>query len=515
MSLQGQELNARVWSLFDKAGFETKPNESDSSEEVISLPGGYERPVDMAATIPALGVTVIAQNSGAQNLNAPRSSFIHDLAALMAARGASAGLLVWTQQQIHEEDRASASARSISIWDRAQLEYFEAIADAIGEYARYEIIHSFGLRTNEETLTYKSLALRFVQPREPPNSELYMFTINPERLLKTCVIYRRAQGDASAYQRMLQRSRLPKVRSFVTSSGAILPTDLIVHLSDNILWDPVDADFRDPQGRIITLSRPGECELGILSIPLEYASIELIDGQHRLFGFVGTDRALRDNYNLAVVGVKNLTPAKRRDLFVSINDNSRRMDANLVAYLKYTENEEDCQQSAELMAIRLAVALNRQSALANRIKVLDVGQKPITLKGISGYDLRSLVRSRGLLRKYHGPNSVDYIQVLRTYFSVVASTFPSQWNEAGTYIISTNRGISALLKLLKSMFKTVKRPLEVADFQHYLQALKTEWPDDDWRIDKLRGRYVGSAGWNEFHRDLVQAILRRVPDFKQ
>jgi len=342
-----------------------------------------------------------------------------------------------------------------------------------------------------------------------------MFAIDPERLLKTCVIYRRAQGDAAAYQRMLQKSRLPKIRKFVTTSGALLPTNIIVHLSERVTWDPIMMDDApvDRQGRPMVLTRPDECEPGVLNIPMEYGSLELIDGQHRLFAFAEAEESVRQRFNLVVLGVTGMNSDRKRDTFVGINDNSRRMDPNLVAYLKHTENEEECQRSSELMAIRIAVALNSNSALEGRIKLLDIGQSPVTLKGLSGYDLRSLVSPRGLLRKYHGPTSDEYLRLLRMYCSVLKSSFPEQWSDSKTYIMVTNRGVSAFLKLLKSMFKTAKRQMTIDDLREYLEPLRRDWKLDDWKIDNLKGRYVGSAGWKDFHRDLVSTIQNEIPDF--
>jgi hypothetical protein len=45
------------------------------------------------------------------------------------------------------------------------------------------------------------------------------------------------------------------------------------------------------------------------------------------------------------------------------------------------------------------------------------------------------------------------------YFGVLKSIFPDEWNDPERYIVFTNRGISAFLKLLRSMLKTEGAPL--------------------------------------------------------
>jgi DGQHR domain-containing protein len=247
---------------------------------------------------------------------------------------------------------------------------------------------------------------------------------------------------------------------------------------------------------------------------MQYASLELIDGQHRLYGFVDTDPATRRGFNLAVLGVKGLDVTQRRDTFIAINDNSRRMDPNLVSYLKYTEDDAACQKDSALMAIRIVVDLNEATPFRKAIRLLDIGTQRLTLKGFSGYDLRGLLSPRGLLRKHYPANQpAEYVRVLRTYFSTIRSVFKKEWDDPDRYIIATNRGISAFLKLLKSMLKTHKAPLTHDIIRKHLEALRAG--SKTWEFAKLKSTYVGSQGWKQFHRDLVETIKKKYPEFKE
>ncbi len=126
------------------------------------------------------------------------------------------------------------------------------------------------------------------------------------------------------------------------------------------------------------------------------------------------------------------------------------------------------------MAIRVVVDLNDRTPFKGSIRLLDVGEQSITLKGFAGYDLKGLLGSRGLLRKCYPNNDPgEFLQVLRTYFSTIRSLFREEWDHPGIYIVATNRGISAFLKLLRSMLKTERKPLTHAEFKKYLSALKT------------------------------------------
>lgn len=515
MKDKGSILNERVWRLFEKAGFETKPNSNNPAEEIVSLPKSKKkRTLDLFACIRNLGVKIIGENTTTSKLRESFTTYVHDFQELMKTAKANGGLFVFTGVDISEQNIQYAEQHGIRVWGEENLYYYEAIVDAIGEYAKYEIIHSFGIETKESKGVHHVLALKICQPESQSDCELFFFTATPENLLKTCVIYRKAQGSGDAYQRMLRKSRLRKIHKFVTQKYALLPPNIIVHFGEKILWDPIPTPKKDVNNKPIHLTDSKNYELGVLKIPMEYASLELIDGQHRLYGFVKAESATKEHFNLVVLGIKELSPEKRRDTFVAINDNSRRMDANLVAYLKYTDDESECQKNPELMAIKIVVELNQIFPFKDRVRLLDMGNQKITLKGFSGYDLKGLLGKRGLLRKYHPNESKVYLSTLRLYFGVLQSLFKKQWRNPDKYIIFTNRGISAFLKLLKSILKTCKKYLDKETVEKYLKPLKKR-RDSYWETEKLKNAFVGSKGWKDFHRELIKTIRKKYRNFKE
>lgn len=514
MNDKGAELNERVWRLFERAGFQTSPSSHNPSEEVIMLSPSKKRTVDLCASDAALGVKIIGWNKAGKDLRESLTVHIHDYEKLRDIAGANSVLFVSTEKEVSKEDQQYVEQRGMRVWEEDELRYYEVLVDAIGKYAKYEIIRSFGIGTDEEKVIHTVLALRLHQPYSQSRTDLFLFTMTPEKLLKTCAVLRRARGSADAYQRVLRKDRLGGIRKFVTMENALLPPNIIVHFSDRVKWDPVQTTIRDANDRPIVLARERDCELVALSIPMEYASLELIDGQHRLYGFAGTEPDTRENFNLVVLGMAGLPFDKRRDVFVAINDKARRVDPNLVAYLKYTDDDKKCQQDTELMAIKIAVELNKISPFKRRIRLIDFGDQTITLKGFSGYDLRGLLGPRGLLRIHYPNESCKYVSTLRLYFGLLKSFFEEEWQQPEKYIIFTNRGISAFLKLLKSILRTCQCPLDNDIVSKYLQALKDNWTGG-WETSELRNSYVGSKGWKDLHRNLVAAIRQSYPDFQE
>ncbi len=502
---KGEKLNKRVWQLFEKAGFSTKPNSSDVAEYVVTI-STKARKVDLFAEDSNLQVKIIGSNKSGE-IKPSFSGHINDLVALRNAATANKAILIATGHQIDKSDLQFADSNSVVVWGEDKLAYYEALVDSIGKYARYEIVHSLGLKTEEEKSSHKVLALRFRQPNKSSQAELFLFTLCPEFLLRTSVIYRRAQGDAKAYQRMLRKNRLPNIAAFVSRTDATLPTDIILHLSNTVRIDEITLPTEDKNHQPFILTNSRNYDLVVLDIPKEYASLEIIDGQHRLFGFINATDPIKSDFNLAIAGIRELSEGQKRDTFVAINDNSRRMDPNLVAYLKYTEDDNECMGNPELMAIRIVVELNRHNPFKESIRVLDVGGQVLTLKGLSGYDLKGLIGINGLLRKAFPKNTPsEYITALKTYFSTVRSLFKKEWDDPTNYIVATNRGVTAFLKLLRSILKADGQFPTQARIREYLEALKKN--HKSWKNDQLKQTYVGSQGWKEFHRAMVAAVRK-------
>jgi len=510
---KGEKLNQKVWKLFAKAGFNTKPNETDDKEEEIKLESRKPRTVDLCAWDDELGVKIIGWNKARNDLNESFSVHIHDYQELKKIAKADTVLFISSDKEPDACDFEYAKKNGMRVWGKDELDYFQSLVDTIGEYAKYEIINSLGVETREERTVHNVLALKFEQPFTNSGKELYLFTATPEFLLKTCVVLRKAVGSKEAYQRILNKKRLLPISNFISQPAALLPTNLVIYLSDDVKDNELTLPNKDKDGKNITIAKKEKCKVVLLQIPSKYASMELIDGQHRLFGFIKSNYNLRNNFNLAVLGITNIESELRTKTFVAINDKAKKVDPNLVTLLKYNEDENVCQNDNELMAIKIVYELNNTTPFKKRIKLLDVGNQKITLKGFAGYDLKGLIGNNGFLRKYYEHNTNEYLKIIRMYFSIIKSTFPDQWKDPERYIIFTNKGISAYLKLLRSMLRTEGKPLDDKIIKKYVGALKKNIKS--WDINTIKKTYVGSQGWKEFHRDLIKAIRKDYPNFKE
>jgi hypothetical protein len=157
--------------------------------------------------LPGLGVKIIGENKSRNKLDKSFTAYVHDCLELQKAAEANTVLFVSDDKDFNPEDKQYAVDRGFSFWEDEELDYYEALVDTLGQYAKYEILHSMGIKTQEQVLFHNVLALHFRQPFPNSMNDLYVFTASPEMLLKTCVVLRKAAGRKDTYQRMVKKSR--------------------------------------------------------------------------------------------------------------------------------------------------------------------------------------------------------------------------------------------------------------------------------------------------------------------
>lgn len=172
MADKGSKLNKRVWRLFERAGFSTMPNSSNPAEHVIYLGSKKTRTVDLLAEDKELKVKIIGSNKSG-GIPEGFTAHLHGYQKLQETLKADTVLFVFTEKEISQDEREFAKNQGMNIWGREELEYYEAVVDTVNEYAKYEIIHSLGITTDEEKHIHNVLALKLHQPLRDSDKELF------------------------------------------------------------------------------------------------------------------------------------------------------------------------------------------------------------------------------------------------------------------------------------------------------------------------------------------------------
>jgi DNA sulfur modification protein DndB len=193
----------------------------------------------------------------------------------------------------------------------------------------------------------------------------YTFPISPEYLLKISYVSHRSKGKASdvnTYQRMVAKSRLKKIKEYISDQG-VFPTNIVINLDKDCI------NFEKTHQNNTSEEQELSGTLGWLDIKPTYKSAWIIDGQHRLFAYSGHERA--KNSHLSVLAFEGIPPSVQAQLFVDINAKQKSVKASLLQEL-YAELNWDSDFPADRVQAIISKAVqildtDRESPLYGRI----------------------------------------------------------------------------------------------------------------------------------------------------
>tara|TARA_R100001143_G_C3348073_1_gene127944 strand:+ start:620 stop:1687 length:1068 start_codon:yes stop_codon:yes gene_type:complete len=166
-----------------------------------------------------------------------------------------------------------------------EWQYLRLLAKSIGEFGKYELFAAVGLQPPDEPgRTSGTIQCNYVEmPRckfskDMSKSDVFVTSITSHELLSMCRVPRFQHlpfvtdagddGRDGGYQRLLNSEKLKSIRKYLKSSDELrFPNSIIV----------VGAGIKK------------DSSTNKLNIPFKYASLDLIDGQHRLFAFAGDE----------------------------------------------------------------------------------------------------------------------------------------------------------------------------------------------------------------------------------
>ena len=218
--------------------------------------------------------------------------------------------------------------------------------------------------------------------------------------------------------------------------------------------------------------------LGILSLPGQYGSAWIIDGQHRLYGYAyGIRQRENDHSVVSVLAYENLPIRQEVELFVDINTQQVKVTSNLVNEIVSSLNVEDPDPKKRLEALCARTAMKMdsyaKSPIANRI--LTVSDDRTRTRCLTLTSLADGIEENQLLGTLHrntkgvppsilvGPladpsgdaqrTMTRAVETMSRYFALFADALQGHWllgDDKGGYLC-TNLGIRALIQLMRRL----------------------------------------------------------------
>ena len=422
----------------------------------------------------------------------------------------------------YESHKKEGDKHEFVVWNFMAFEYYRRISKILGGWTKYELFKDFSLALDLKA-TVDIPALRLKQK----DHTMYLASIHPGLLLKIGYVVRRASEKTYAYQRMLNGNRIKAIGEFISQAGSsnFIPNAVIaVFDSDNETQDAISYHPKTQK----------------LKIPLKYCCAWIIDGQHRAFGFLGTqyedwapDKS--EPFELPIVLFQSLDQIVQTETFININYNQKRIKSDLLCDLvTLTKNLQHRLTWASLLGHELN---NRQkSPLQDKVRISELHSgRPISLASLIQYGLLEGLLGYKAKGGYAGPlyklapfnraegfataqnqNAFKVQADLLIRFLVAvqkntntkdAATDP--WSNTAEFALLLATGLNASFLLLARILE--RHSGAALDMNKYLKPLQHV----NFRRDRVAKMGGGWKGFRELANSMIKKINRGKAKSKQ
>lgn len=362
----------------------------------------------------------------------------------------------------------------IAILTETELEYYAKLTQFMKSAARFQLLAHLFEGVGIPGLAHEVSATQVITGK----TKYYNFLISPADLIKISYVGHKASrstDNIDTYQRMLQPNRLKKISKFINDGGRF-PTNIVLN-------------FKTPRKRALKFEKTGEVggvSTGKLTLPTNYGSAWVIDGQHRLYGYAYAQQEegyKEDQSVLSVLAYENLESKDEMDMFVDINSKQVKVKTNLLIELYADLHWNSDDQSEKMLAVRARIVskLNtlKTSPIYDRVAV--TGKGKTYLRCLTQQSLSDGIKEAGLLGSikkdeyipgplaHHAGNDASKtlgkaVDVIKEILNMFAEEVPDNWNagdKSGIGYLCTNIGIRSLLLVLESACHYVRHKISI------------------------------------------------------
>lgn len=433
-----------------------------------------------------------------------------------------------TQNQIlSENDRRRLQNLNGAYLSDINIEYFEKLYENIGDAARYQFA---GYLFDGNSIPALPNKVPAIQARMG-GFKYYSFSIEPETLLKMSYVYHKNKANSEqmeSYQRLVKGSRLKEIRHFINDEKGFFPNSIIINITSDrpLQFDLVGKHDSDSATKI-----------GVLHLPAKYKSAQIIDGQHRLLGYAGTNYA--SSHTIPIVAFENLDADMQIRLFMQINQHQMAVDKSLRNTLnaKIYGESDLLEDRIRGMRLKIAEALaNDNDSLLRGFVSSGVDEGRITSSAIDmglnmdvflGKIKKNEIKTAGVFFKGDENKAYDNFRLFiqKSVNLLVTSISEVQKPEDDGYIL-TNRGLYGYLRCLGDILAHLQSRGEKLDkvddildkVKPYLEPLFTFFntkikDNDEETISSLKTIY-GGGGDARYMRTFERVINEEKEEFK-
>jgi len=463
LSDSGVSFEDSIRKLLDDMGFQDVPRWGNN-REILTL-GGQE--IDAFGRFGDLYLVVDARSSVSpramrrgirrqlQIINGYRGAVTRDIRSRYGPHHGCRDtiFIFWTKDKVLEAENLQLARQfGIAIRDYFDLncynEFFEISKSSA--VLRNGFLMDIALQIDRLDIFQEGPSINVSAVRTKVGArKLYTFFISAKDLLEFAYIFRVETNNllSSSYQRLLQKKKMSKLRTYLSEHSGFFPNNLIATTHERLRLNHED----DRQ----------KVQSGTLQLPNKPCYLEILDGQHRLYAYAGLPN-LQDHY-LCVTAVQTeegapLSGIEKAALFVTINKEQTPVPAHILWDLyRFIDPE-----STRAEVSTFVYEINNKPPFKDLIKLPRVRSSQAYLS----FANMCISLFKGKLFENYGTQPT-FRNAFESYFEVLLSdrNLREDWDRSVTNkqrkgFLCTNNGISILLKLLRMILEKKSLPQE-------------------------------------------------------
>lgn len=314
---------------------------------------------------------------------------------------------------------------------------------------------------------------------------LYLFSMEASRLIKLVRTHARRSDDPEGIQRDLDKKRIDDIGIYVSMPTTVLPNNVIIDFTHEVKFAPKV----DSLGEIIFPDDEGHFG-------------NILDGQHRLSGIVGSNSTQKDLV-IPVTGLMLDDANLAARIFADINSNQKPVSKVLLVSI---QRQLGALPERSDLAAAILEKLNAEdkSPLKGRVKMYQ-DEKGKYLNNAQMINLLQDMLSPSKTLYHLGTDSASLMLI--NYLNAVKSIFPDAWNDPKKFYLTRPAGLDVVLGLFERARERTGEPMPSQEqFEKALSDIKdTQWDKETFN----RERYTSASGRKALRDELLTKLKPR------
>jgi len=473
-------------------------------------------------------------------INGIRETIINNIRDHYGGNKLKVGWIIATYNiDINQSDKELMKGSKIFHLNESLIKYYNELVKQIGKATKYFFLANvfYNQKIPNLDITIPAIKGRL------GNNTFYSFAIEPSKLLPIAYVSHRLNSDNShdtlSYQRMLSKSRLKSIREYIDKDNGIIPNSIIInfHKSKGISR----LDFSPIENSLNT----SNTKIGFLRLPNVFKSAWVIDGQHRLYSFVDSEK--KNILTVPVIAFDGLDSVEQARLFKDINSKQVKVPRNLLddLYSDLFWDSDDEGEKLHSLISRIVIELGNETSSPFYEKICSSTESNTIEKPLTIATLTKMISDSNLLGKVErssntlipGPlYSVNHDKMLNSknraksiimsYYRIFSTKVAHNWDlgKMDNGYLCTNNGVVALFILFEELIKYIKKnsPQEliyvkdrdiIRNIEPLIEPLITYFNEIPYQTFMQFRKQQGKAGQRNCAYDMMGIIHDKIKDF--